>query len=483
MDLAAANRILRERHGHTAFRGLQERGLSSLFEKHNTLLVMPTGGGKSVCYQIPAEMAPGLTLVVSPLIALMKDQVDQLRAKGFPHVYALHSNLSREERESVVRKLGQGRVRLLYVTPERFRNTAFMEAVASQKLELFVVDEAHCISQWGHDFRPEYSRLGEIRQQLGQPLTLALTATAPPAVRQDIRARLALEPCQELVESVFRPNLYLSCLEVYGLEEKLRSVVGLRHRFPGASVLYFSLISSLYKFSEELRKVGLSHQIYHGDLDPQSRRRVQEEFLVSKDGLLLATPAFGLGVDKPDLRLLMHSELPGSIEAYFQEVGRAGRDGNPSHCFCFYDQEDLSIQLEFLKWSNPDPGFIQTLFRLIEKNLSRVKAEGLEFLKQSMNFYNSRDYRVETALGLMARYEVIEWPHRNFSKLELKGDIPPEMVDTELYDLRMKELQQKLLQMVEFTRTPQCRQQEVRLYFGEGAGDPCGFCDRCQPLI
>lgn len=485
MQIQHARKLLKDRFGHDDFRGLQTAALESLFAQHDTLLIMPTGSGKSAVYQIPSAMLDGLTLVVSPLIALIKDQVDQLRRRGFSAL-CLHSAMSGEEKEQTLQQLKAGRARLIFVTPERFRNERFLSALAGQAVSLFVVDEAHCISQWGHDFRPEYSRLGEVRESLGNPLTLALTATAPPAVRDDILRALRLDPDKAavLVAPVERPNLYLGVLETHGIAEKVQSMVGLRHRFPGSAIFYFSLISTLYKFSEELEKIGIPHELYHGDLPAAARKRAQELYVRSPDSLLLATPAFGLGVDKPDVRLVVHAEVSGSLEAYFQEVGRAGRDQNPSHCFLLYDSDDVATQMDFMKWSNPDTGFIQTVFRLIEKNLSRVQMEGLDYLKAQMNFYNSRDFRVETVLGLLARYEVIEWPERNFRKLKLTGaELPAEIVDAEMYAARLRELQKKLLKVVEYTKLETCRKQEIYRYFGETAEGVCGFCDRCGDVL
>jgi ATP-dependent DNA helicase RecQ len=481
MDLKSARQILQNRYKHPDFRGLQSSTITSLAEGHDTLLVMPTGSGKSLCYQIPSELLPGLTIVVSPLIALMKDQVDRLKHSGFPGAAALHSGLSGQEKEQILHRLRSKSLRLIYVTPERFRNTAFVEAVTDQVV-LFVVDEAHCISQWGHDFRPEYSRLAEVRASLGNPLTLALTATASPRVREDIVRSLCLSNATILVDDIERPNLYLGAMDCYGLDEKTRAAVGLRYRFPGSGIIYFSLISSLYKFAEQLRSVSVPFGVYHGDLAPKERIRAQEQFLALSDQLLLATPAFGLGVDKSDIRLVIHAEPPGSLEAYYQEVGRAGRDGQPSHCFLLYDDDDVSTQMEFLKWSNPDPGFVATVFERIRSNIGRVQMEGFDYLKPTMNFYNSRDYRVETTMNILARFDVIEWPHRDFKKLKVIGDPPPEILDEGLYQQRYRELQKKLLSMVEYSHLKTCRKQAIYQYFGQ-VGPACGFCDICSPLL
>jgi ATP-dependent DNA helicase RecQ len=479
-QLATPKSVLREVFGHEEFRGPQEEVIATVLRGENALLLMPTGMGKSLCYQIPAKMNSGLTLVLSPLIALMKDQVDAAVAKGLKAAF-INSSLSREEREARYRKLAKGDYELLYVTPERFRKPEFLEALEKNKISIFAVDEAHCISAWGHDFRPDYSRVGEIRETLGSPVTLALTATATPDVQKDIIQQLGLAPesCRTFNHGLERPNLGIEVHEVHGTDEKIRAIVGMRHFHPGPAIVYVSLVQTLRELSDQLDRLGISHLTYHGQLADRERRTSQEKFLASDDALMLATPAFGLGIDKPNVRLVMHGELPSSIEAYYQEIGRAGRDGKQSGCVLLFDPDDIAIQLDFIKWANPEPSFIRGVYQLIERNLDRARAEGFDYLRAQMNFYNKRDFRVETALNLLERYGSLEGA-RNPRDWQPTGEPEGEYVDQKLFEARLKGQNQKLHEMVLFVRHDGCRMQRVHEYFGSSLEEKCGICDNCK---
>lgn len=461
--------------GHSQFRGDQEAIVLGALSGQDSLVLMPTGMGKSLCFQLPALAGQGTVLVISPLIALMQDQVDKARALGI-RATCIHSQISKQEREERMAKLGS--FQLVYVTPERFRKPEFVESIKSVKIQLLAIDEAHCISQWGHDFRPDYSRLGEIRQSLGNPPVMALTASATPQVQKDILSQLQMKEAPIYHAGIERPNLNLQVHDVYGLDEKIRSIVGLRFQTPGSAIVYVSLISTLYQISQELSKLNMDHLIYHGDLGAKERKRNQRLFIENENKLIIATPAFGLGVDKPDIRLLIHAEIPNSIESYYQEIGRAGRDGKESFCHLLLDPDDISIQMEFIKWANPDAGFISQVYSLIEKNQLRLQQEGFDFLRSQMNFYNKRDFRVETAVNILERLGCLT---------ESKGRFPfetvqaptTEMLDQKQIDQRLKLQNQKLLQMVQIAQmSTGCRMQEIYKYFGFDH-EPCGKCDLC----
>ncbi len=472
--------LLERRFKLTRFWPLQEETIQAALSGQDVLLVRPTGGGKSLCYQLPASVFPGLTLVISPLVALIQDQWQRAKAVGL-RAGALHSQMPAQVREQTLEKLKGRRLQILFVTPERFRQSVFWEALQDVPLSLLVVDEAHCISQWGHDFRPEYSRLGEIRERLSKaPLpVMALTATATSTVQSDIVKELRMREPLCLIDRPARANLALDVHEVYGADEKVRGIVGLRHQNPGPMVVYFSLIQTLQKASNELRKLGLSSLTYHGQMATDSRRTSQATFLKSDNELLLATPAFGLGVDKPNIRSVVHFELPGSIEAYFQEVGRAGRDGAPAKGMLLLDPDDVSIHMDFIKWANPEKDFIMGVYRILEKQGQRIHAEGLDFIRQQLNFYNSRDFRLETTMNLLERAGSIEMSaDRRFSHvLEAPS---AEWLELVTAPERKKFQNQKLLALVQWAQQNDvCRMVLISDYFGFRGEPACGHCDVC----
>lgn len=383
---------------------------------------------------------------------------------GLDTIY-INSSLSKGAREKAYYDLAEGKIKLLYVTPERFRKSEFLEALGKRKVSLLAVDEAHCISQWGHDFRPDYSRLNEIREKLGNPLTLALTATATSEVRDDILMQLGLSKETEVFCTGFdRPNLSLEVMNVFGLEEKVRNFVFLNQNHQGAKIVYFALVDTLKKFSFELNRLNIDHLIYHGQLGVDHRRQNQNVFQNEENPIILATPAFGLGINKSNIRSVIHAEVPGSIEAYYQEVGRSGRDGLPAHCSLLYDQDDVSIQMDFIKWSNPDPEFIGRVYHLLENNMHAIHQQGYDYLREQLHFYHKRDFRLETVIKLFDRWGVIENFH-DFKKWEIVSEIPHHMLDKNMYTQRLKVQQKKLLDMVQLAQMSAGIKDEIVRYF------------------
>ena len=469
--------ILKDIFGHDAFRGQQQKIIERVLAGGHALVIMPTGGGKSLCYQIPAlvasqcnvesEAESGLTVIISPLIALMKDQVDALQVRGVDAAF-INSSLRRNERERRYAEVAEGKFGLLYVTPERFRKPDFLAALACRRVVLLAVDEAHCISEWGHDFRPDYTRLAEIRLLLGGPTTIALTATATPAVQRDIIDQLGLEPAEVQLfhQGIDRPNLKLKVHPVWGADEKLEEILTIRRRYAGESgIIYFTLIRSLEEMAEQLRKKRICHLMYHGDLASDERRKVQEQFMETPNQLVLATNAFGMGIDKEDIRFVLHAEVPGSMESYYQEIGRAGRDNQSSECVLLYDEADLSTQMEFLRWSNPDAEFCERVHDILVHKGEQVAAFGQEWIREQLHFKQRHDFRLETVLSLFDRYGTIEGSLHPL-KIERVHPLPADLCDPLRRNEKMLRDQKKLYALVEYVNCESDRKHFIHQYFG-----------------
>ena len=395
---------VRKHFGHSGFRPGQRALVEALLRGEDALGVMPTGGGKSLCFQLPAALRPGTALVISPLIALMKDQVDGLRARGIA-AEAYHSGLSWDERQGVVQRLRAGQLRLLYMAPERIGADGFMELLGSVPISLLAIDEAHCISHWGHDFRPEYRRLGELRNRVrgpgGAPIpVIALTATATQRVQEDIVERLRMRAPERVITGFRRPNLAFEVRKVAGRAEKLRRLRALCREAvesAGSAVIYCSTRKSVELVAGELKRDLGAVDFYHAGLEDEERTRVQEDFLHDRVRVLVATNAFGMGIDKPTVRLVAHYEIPGSIEAYYQEAGRAGRDGKPARCTLLFNYADVATQEFFIAKSaaeaassdSPAPG----------DDSSASQADPGALLKQLVRYAYGAECRQRLILG------------------------------------------------------------------------------------
>jgi ATP-dependent DNA helicase RecQ len=364
------DRVLASHFGFTAFRPGQREIIAAVLAGRDTVAVMPTGSGKSLCYQLPALIGGGVTVVVSPLIALMKDQVDGLSARGIPAAFVNSTQTHSEQTERLL-QVRSGALRLLYVAPERFANGGFMAAMAQVPVRLFAVDEAHCISQWGHDFRPSYLKLAAALARLGRPPVLALTATATPEVRQDIVTYLGLREPEVHVTGFDRPNLHLSVVGVSGQQEKLAVIDECPRRLGLPGIVYAATRRRAEEVASHLASARapdgtpLGAVCYHAGMPDRDRRDVQERFMAGEARVIVATNAFGMGVDKANIRFIVHHDLPRSLEAYYQEVGRAGRDGLPSRCILTYSGADVYVQRYLIEASYPPRPVIQAVYDLL----------------------------------------------------------------------------------------------------------------------
>jgi len=363
---------LKQYFGFDQFREGQGEAIDRVLKRQQTLLVMPTGSGKSLAYQLPAMMLPGLTLVISPLIALMKDQVDHLVEAGIPATY-INSSLPSHEAYERMRAVLEGYVKLLYVAPERLRNQKFMQSLARIKLSLLAVDEAHCVSQWGHDFRPDYLRIGPAWEAMNHPTLIATTATATPAVQKQIVKLLGLKKAQIIVAGFNRPNLHLTVKHTPDDETKFQTLQSLAQKITqGSVIVYTATRKNCEAVAEFLRRKGMSAQAYHAGLDRNIRYRVQTEFMAGRLQMVVATNAFGMGVDKSDVRLVVHFNMPANVEAYYQEAGRAGRDGQAADCVMLYSPSDQRLQEFLIRSDTPSYEDMSRLYHL----LAGLSAEG-----------------------------------------------------------------------------------------------------------
>jgi ATP-dependent DNA helicase RecQ len=338
--------LLKTHFGFDQFRPLQEEIIACVRSRRDALVLMPTGGGKSLCFQLPALMMPGVTLVISPLIALMKDQVDYLQANGIPAAF-INSTLTRAEIDQIQAEVRRGTIKILYAAPERLILPEFQLFLQAIRVSLIAIDEAHCISEWGHDFRPDYRNLIKLRHMFPEVPAMALTATATKKVREDIIHQLSLENAQIFISSFNRPNLSYAVLpkkDSYG-----QLITLLREHQNEAAIIYCFSRKDTEHLAADLRREGFKARPYHAGLESEARRTNQEKFIRDETQIIVATIAFGMGIDKPDVRLVIHYHLPKSIEGYYQETGRAGRDGLPSQCLLFYSYADKIKQQYFIR--------------------------------------------------------------------------------------------------------------------------------------
>jgi ATP-dependent DNA helicase RecQ len=454
--------------------------IESVLAGRDTLAIMPTGSGKSLTYQLPALVMEGPTLVVSPLLALIEDQVLKLKSLGIP-VARIDSTRTAKERAADLEAVRAGTIKLVLITPESVGSPTVQEALAGVKFSLFCVDEAHCVSQWGHDFRPSYLGLRRAAQVLGRPPILGLTATATPAIGDDVLVQLGMKDPKVCRVSFHRPNLAFDVRKVAGEADKLRQLGKLIQRLRRPGIVYCSTVRAVDDLYIALRHGKIPVERYNGKMSTDEREAAQASFMqTGRKVVMLATNAFGLGIDKPDIRYIIHYQMPGSPEAYVQEAGRAGRDGKPARCVLLFQPDDIDIQEHFLKEAHPT----KSQARMVADGLYAWSDEGKEVsvrdLALSMALPERRVRVILSVLEAMgvakevraARWEGVE-PRPSREQIDKAASV---------FEARRISDRRRLASLLAYMNTQRCRVQMLRAYFGEGEGEKCGLCDSCAGL-
>jgi ATP-dependent DNA helicase RecQ len=470
VEWPALQREAARRFAVREFRPGQRDLIEAVLSGRDAFGILPTGGGKSLTYQIPALFLPRATVVISPLLSLMEDQREKAETARI-EVAKLDSTLSASEEREAVAEIAAGANDLIYVTPERLESPQYLRLLRERGVSLLVVDEAHCVSQWGHDFRPAYLAIAEVARALGRPPILALTATATGKVVEDVLRQLGMHDAQVVHAGIDRPNLFLEVRRTVNRAMKEQALLELLHAEQGAAIVYCATVRKVDELHKWLRAQGEEVARYHGKLKPAEREEMQQEFMSGERRIVIATNAFGLGIDKPDIRLVAHWNFPGSLEAWYQEAGRAGRDGLPARATLLYRLEDKRVQSYFL--GGKYPGRDESL--AVWKELGR-SAQTPKAIAEATGV---GEKRVKVIIAQLIGAGAAE---RRGRALVRTGNLQPKVLAAllEEYGQRQAGDRERLQMMMRFAQSASCRRQLLREYFDEKRGRDCGHCDNCH---
>lgn len=471
--------IAKERFGYQEWRPGQKAAIEAVLSGHDTLAVMPTGSGKSAIYQIAALLTPGSTVVVSPLVALQHDQVKSISEQEVGEAALVNSTIPDTDREDVFEQLEEGDLEFLFLAPEQFSNPETLDRLQSADLSLFVVDEAHCISAWGHDFRPDYLRLGQVVEALGHPRILALTATAAPLVQREIVERLNMQQAKTIVQGFDRPNIWLSAERFEEDEEKQSHLIQQVIRIEKPGIIYVATRKHAEELAKRLKQEGLSAEFYHAGLKVAERKQVETAFMQDELQVLVATTAFGMGVDKPNIRFVFHAEVSDSLDSYYQEIGRAGRNGEPAKAMLFYNPSDLNLK-RFLSSS----GQIKTdhIEQVIVALASLRQPISLKDLQARVDLSRTK---LRSVLNHLTELDVIQTVPSGEIAVAQQGQDIHQIVEAVLQTQnQQQQFERSRLEMMRgYAEVRGCRREYLLNYFGEQFQSPCQTCDNCKAGI